>query len=525
MLSFQVRPTLMCRIGSSQRNDLKLKGVFEQLENGAKSSDLDRYSIDREGWLRRDGRLCVPDIEELISEVLHECHRSRMTIHPGGNKMYNDMKRIFYWPKMKRHVSEFIAKCMTCQRVKAEQKKPSGLLLPLDIPQWKWEDISMDFVDGLPRSRRGNESIWVIVDRLTKSAHFIPIKASRTAMTLASIYVKEVVRLHGIPKSIVSDRDPLFTSRFWQSLQMALGTELNLSTAYHPQTDGQTERVNRVLEDLLRACIIDFGGSWEDHLPLVEFAYNNSFQSSIGMAPFEALYGRPCKSPSCWSETTDRLILGPDMIRETSEKVDLIRKRMKTSQDRQKSYADKRRTDLEFSVGDLVFVKISPLKNVVRFGKSGKLAPRFVGPFSILERIGRLAYRVDLPEKMAGVHNVFHVSHLRKCVHDSSVVVEPSQLEEVDVTPEVARRREPIRILDYRTKQLKNKTVKLVRVQWSEHVGDSTWETEEKIRASHPELFVVCLHHSLHFLLCFACYFHCSIELLCCLLDCHVYVA
>ncbi|MDQ4226080.1 hypothetical protein RBK84_16950, partial [Pseudomonas aeruginosa] len=147
----------------------------------------------------------------------------------------------------------------------------------------------------------------------------------------------------------------------WQSLHMALGTELNLSTVNHPQTEGQTECVNRVLEDLLRACIIDFGGSWEDHLPLVEFAYNNSFQSSIGMAPFEALYGRPCKSPSCWSETTDRLILGPDMIRETSEKVDLIRKRMKASQDRQKSYADKRRTDLEFSVGDLVFVKISPL--------------------------------------------------------------------------------------------------------------------------------------------------------------------
>ena len=182
----------------------------------------------------------------------------------------------------------------------------------------------MDFIDGLPRSRRGNESIRVIVDRLTKSAHFIPIKASRTAMTLASIYVLEVVRLHGIPKSNVSDRDPLFSSRFWQSLQMALGTELNLSTAYHPQTDGQTERVNRVLEDLLRACIVHFGDSWEDHLPLFEFSYNNSFQSSIGMAPFEALYGRPCKSPSCWSETTDRLILGPDMIRETSEKLILF---------------------------------------------------------------------------------------------------------------------------------------------------------------------------------------------------------
>ena len=479
----------MLRIGSSQRDDPKLREIFEQVEGGTKSSNLDRYSVDREGWLRKDGRLYVPDIDELILEVLRECHRSRMTIHPGGDKMYRDMKRIFYWPKMKRHVSEFVAKCMTCQLVKAEQKKPSGLLLPLDVPQWKWESISMDFVDGLPRSRRGNESIWVIVDRLTKSAHFIPIKASRTAMALASLYVKEVVRLHGIPKSIVSDRDPLFTSRFWQSMQSVLGTELSLSTAYHPQTDGQTERVNRVLEDLLRACVIDFGGSWEDHLPLVEFTYNNSFQSSIGMAPFEALYGRPCKSPSCWLETTDRLILGPDMIRETSEMVDLIRKRMKASQDRQKSYADRRRVDLEFSVGDLVFVKISPLKRVVRFGKAGKLTPRFVGPFRVLERIGPLAYRVDLPDKMAGVHNVFHVSHLRKCVHDEGVVIQPNLLEDVDVQPELARRKGLIRIVDHSTRQLKNKTVKLVRVQWSEREGDSTWESEDRIRASHPELF------------------------------------
>ena len=169
-----------------------------------------------------------------------------------------------------------------------------------------------------------------------------------------------------------------------------------------------------------------------------------------------------------------------------------------------------RSSDLEFSVGDMVFVKVSPLKNVVRFGKSGKLAPRFVGPFPIIERVGSLAYRVELPEKMAGIHNVFHVSHLRKCVHDSSVVVEPNQLEEVDVAPEVVRRKGPIRIIDYSTKKLKNKTVKLVRVQWSDHVGDSTWESEEKIYASHSELFlgmpisILCIFF-LFLLVCFGC--------------------
>ena len=172
------------------------------------------------------------------------------------------------------------------------------------------------------------------MDRLTKSAHFLLVKSKRTASSLASLYLKEIVRLHGIPSSIVSDRDPIFTSEFWRSLQEAVGTQLCLSTAYHPQTDGQTERVNRVLEDLLRLCVLDFGGTWEDHLPLVEFAYNNSYQATIGMAPFEALYGRPCRSPTCWWESTDKLVLGPDMIRETSEKVDIIRRRMKTAQDR-----------------------------------------------------------------------------------------------------------------------------------------------------------------------------------------------
>ena len=157
----------------------------------------------------------------------------------------------------------------------------------------------MDFIDGLPKTRRGNEGIWVIVDRLTKTARFIPVKVTRTAATLVEIFMREIVRLHGVPISIVSDRDPIFTSRFWEALQIALGTRLDLSTAYRPQTDGQTERLNRILEDMLRACILDFGGSWEDYLHLVEFSYNNSYQASIGMAPYEALYGRPCRSPIC----------------------------------------------------------------------------------------------------------------------------------------------------------------------------------------------------------------------------------
>ena len=174
----------------------------------------------------------------------------------------------------------------------------------------------------------------MVVDRLTKSAHFLPVRASRTVDSLVELYIREIVRLHGVPKTIFSDRDSLFTSTFWRSFQSALGTSLAMSSAYHPQTDGQTERVNQVLEDMLRACVLDFGGSWEEHLTMVEFAYNNSFQLSIRMAPFEALYGRPCRSPAYWLEVGESLLLGPDLIRETSEKIDLVRRRMKEAQDR-----------------------------------------------------------------------------------------------------------------------------------------------------------------------------------------------
>ena len=207
------------------------------------------------------------------------------------------------------------------------------------------------------------------------------------------------------------------------------------------------------------------------------------------MSPFAALYGQSCNSPSCWIESGDRLVLGPDMIMEASEKVEEIRKKMKIAQDRQKKYADRRRRDLEFSVGDQVFLKISPLRNVVRFGRRGKLAPRYIGPFRILERIGSLAYRVDLPEKLAGVHNVFHVSHLRKYLHDPSLFVQPALLENLDVEPNLTVERKPLRIVDRGTKQLRRKSVSLVKVQWSTDVRDCTWETEKSIRASNPELF------------------------------------
>ena len=241
----------------------------------------------------------------------------------------------------------------------------------------------------------------MIVDRLTKSAHFLPVNVEDSLEKLAKLHVDEIVRLHGVPVYIVSDRDPRFTSRFWPSLQTALGTRLHFSTAFHPQTDGQSEMTIKTLEDMLRACMMEFKGSWDTHLELMEFAYNNSYEASIEMAPFEALYGRKCRSPSCWMEVCDRELEGPELIRETSEKVPNIQVRMRTAFSRQKSYADPRRRDVQFGVGDHVFLKISPMKGVMRFGKKGKLTPRYIGPFEILDRVGNVSYRLSLPLTLA----------------------------------------------------------------------------------------------------------------------------
>ncbi|GJX66593.1 putative nucleotidyltransferase, ribonuclease H, partial [Tanacetum coccineum] len=227
--------------------------------------------------------------------------------------------------------------------------------------------------------------IWVVVDRLTKSAHFLPIRKNYGISKLAEIFRQEIVRLHGTPTSIMSDRDPKFTSRFWKGLQKAWGTRLKFSTTFHPQTDGQSERTIQTLEDMLRACALEWTGSWDEYLCLVEFAYNNSWHASIKAAPFELLYGRKCRAPICWDEVGERLIEGPELIEITNEKVAVAKEKLKEARSRQKSYADKHRRDLEFQVGDRVFLKVSPFRGVKRFGSN-----QWQGSF--LDSIVRLRY-------------------------------------------------------------------------------------------------------------------------------------
>jgi len=300
--------------------------------------------------------------------------------------MYHDVKEQYWWDNMKKSIAEFVAQCPNCQQVKIEHQKPGGLLQNIEIPTWKWE----------------------VINRLTKCAHFLPVKTTYTAEDYAKLYIKEIVRLHGVPISIISDRGAQFTANFWRSFQKGLGTQVNLSTTFHPQTDGQAERSIQTLEDML---------------PLIEFAYNNSYHSSIKMAPYEALYGRRCRSPVGWFEVGETELYGPDLIHQAIEKVKVIQERLRTAQSRQKSYFDVRRRDLEFEVGDWVFLRISPMKGIMRFGKKGKLSPRYIGPYKILRRIGQVAYELELPSELEFVHPVFHVSMLRKCIGDPSRVV------------------------------------------------------------------------------------------------------
>ncbi|GJZ99908.1 putative reverse transcriptase domain-containing protein [Tanacetum coccineum] len=272
---------------------------------------------------------------------------------------------------MKANIATYVSKCLTCAKVKAEHQRPSGFLVQPEIPQWKWDNITMDFVTKLPKSSQGYDTIWVIVDRLTKSAIFMPMRETDPMDKLARMYLKEVVTKHGIPISIICDRDPRFASNFWKSLQKALGTSLDMSTAYHPQTDGQSERTIQTLEDMLRACVIDFGNGWVKHLPLVEFSYNNSYHASIKAAPFEALYGRKCRSPVCWAEVGQVQLTGPELVQETTERIIQIKQRIQTARDRQNGIQlDLKRNSWNFKLGIRLCLRFR-LGKGVRFGKRG----------------------------------------------------------------------------------------------------------------------------------------------------------
>jgi hypothetical protein len=325
VIAMEVDSTLEQDIWKGQLEDIKIQEIKEQI----KEDKAPGFSVDDQGTLWYKKRICVLEIKEIKESILREAHDSAYSIHLGSTKMYHDLKSRYWWYGMKRAIAEYVALCDNCQRVKAERQRPAGLLQPLKIPEWKWEEISMDFIVGLPKTQSGYDSIWVIVDRLSKVAHFIPVKTTYKGSKLAELYISRIVCLHGVPKKIVSDRGTQFTSKFWEKLHESMDTKLNFSSAYHPQTDGQTERVNQILEDMLRACALKDNKSWDKCLPYAEFSYNNSYQESIKMAPFEFLYGRKCRTPLFWNELGENQVFGPDILREAERQVQMVRENLK----------------------------------------------------------------------------------------------------------------------------------------------------------------------------------------------------
>ncbi|GJW17487.1 putative reverse transcriptase domain-containing protein [Tanacetum coccineum] len=383
-----------------------------------------------------NGRSWIPCFGDLRELIMNESHKSKYSVHPKSDKMYQDLKKLYWWPNMKAEIATYVSKCLTCAKAKAKYQKPSGLLVQHVIPIWKRENITMDFVTKLPKTASGQDTIWVIVDRLAKFAHFLPMKETDSMEKLTRQYLKEVVSRHGVTILIISDRDSKFTSHFWKSLNEALGTQLNMSTAYHPQTDGQSERSIQTLEDLLRACVVDFGKGWDRHLPLVEFSYNNSYHMSIKAAQFKALYGRKCRLPICWAEVRDGQLTSPEIVHEIIKKIIQIKKCIQVARDRQKSYADRRRKPLEVKVGDKVMLKVSPWKRVIQ------------EPLAI-------------------------------------------PLDEIQIDDKLHFIEEPVEIMDREIKRLKQSRIPIVKVHWNSRRGPKfTWEREDQMKKKYPHLFI-----------------------------------
>jgi hypothetical protein len=437
------------RILEAANVDLQYKNLVAKLQQHERSQTKESYTLGTDGLLLHKNRVYVPNVRELKLAILKEMHNVTYVGHPGYQKTVAAVKNHYFWSGLKKEIAEYITRCMECQKVKAEHRHPAGLLQPLPIPGWKWDVVTMDFITGLPRTNKQHDSIMVVVDKLTKVAHFIPLKTTHRAADVANIFLKEVARLHGIPKTIVSDRDPKFTSNFWKGLFKGFRTNLNFSTAYHPESDGQTERINRVIEDMLRMYVMDKPSRWEDYLHLVEFAYNNGYHTSLKMSPFEALYGRKCNTPVSWDNPADRVVVGPELLKEMEDQMIKIKQNLKAAQDRQKSYADSNRTHREFKVGDHVFLKVKTNRSSLKLGSYAKLAARFCGPFEILERIESVAYMLALPASMT-VHNVFHVSLLKKYVPNANHVINWTVIQ---MEPEGVLQVHPVRIFR-KSKQL-----------------------------------------------------------------------
>ena len=455
---------------------------MQDLHTRLAKGELDAaYSV-KDGILLYQGRIWVPKESSIRSQLLREFHATPQAGHGGVLKTYRSMCEMFYWPGMRREVQEFVANCQTCQFTKYSPSKPQGLLQPLQIPTRPWVDITMDFVVQLPKSE-GYSAVLVVVDRFSKVGHFAALKPGFTAKTVASTFVQTVVKLHGFPASIVSDRDPIFLSNFWRHLMRFSGTQLHYSSAYHPQSDGQTEVVNRYLEQYLRAFCHQHPQEWVGYLPWAELCYNQSYHSSIGMSPYEALYGfalNPIPGYTLGSSEVaevDSLV----RIRETLN-AELIH-HLQRAQTRMKKEADKHRRHKEFVEGEWVLLKLQPYRQQSLAKRANfKLAKRYYGPYQISQRVGSVAYRLKLPEG-SRIHPVFHVALLKPFHGLPPEEPAPLPALPIDLDPT------PAAIIDHRLHAVQGNQVLQVLVEWTgQPREEATWVDWDSLVELYPEI-------------------------------------
>jgi hypothetical protein len=380
---------------------------------------------------------------------------------------------------MKQHVKDYVAACSICQQSKPDRSKYPGLLQPLPVPDQAWQVISMDFIEGLPRSANA-DSILVVVDKFSRYAHFIPLLHPYTAFKVAQSFMSSVYKLHGMPEAIISDRDRIFTSSLWQELFKLAGTHLQMGSAYHPQSDGQTERVNQCLETYLRCFVHACPSKWSMWLSLAEFWYNTSFHSALGRSPFEVLYGRP---PRHFGLAPEDSVTDVDLATWLSNRelmTRVVRQHLHRAQSRMKYQADKSRSDREFAVGDRVYLKLQPyIQTSVAHGANHKLSFKYFGPFNVLKRVGLVAYKLELPVG-SSIHPVFHVSQLKRAVSSKHQV--SATLPDASAAMQI-----PVKVLDTRTISRGGTSVSQVLVRWSGFDDAlATWEDYDAIRQQFP---------------------------------------
>ena len=430
-------------------------------------------------WWHKD-RLVIPDWDNLRSECMEAVHDAPFSGHLGVRKTLKQADRIYWWPTLSKDVTSYVTTCDMCQRNKARNEKPAGSLRPLPVPGKRWESVSMDLITDLPPTAKGNTAICVFVDRLTKMVHYHPCRTSISAQELAHVFVTEVFRLHGVPRELISDRDPRFTSLFWKEVCRALGVKQGMSTSHHPQTDGQTERANRTLEEMLRHYVSANQDDWDRILPLAEFATNNAWQESVQNTPFMLNYGQHPLTPASLlidTKVPAARAFGQDM----DEALQRAKQLLTAAQQRQKAYADKRTRDVHLDVGQQVLLSTKHIR--LKVNGTPKLLPHWIGPFTIKERVGDQAYRLDLPASLRRIHDVFHVSLLAPYRSDGRVQPPPLPID-IDEEGEWF---EVEAVLDRRERRIgRSRTPKVeYLIKWKGYGAEhNTWEPDRNLNAS-----------------------------------------